>query len=57
MIEFHYCSMVAGTGSAAATSGSGASVGLEHTNGSEGIQHSFNTASSVSPANALRFTP
>ena len=57
MIEFHYCSLVAGTGSAATTTGGSATIGLESPTGAEGVQHSNNVASSVSTANALRFTP
>ncbi|MDP1922212.1 MAG: hypothetical protein Q8L14_38595 [Myxococcales bacterium] len=57
VVEFHYCSLVAGTGSALAVSGSGATVGLENSAGTAGVQHSFNTGSSVNTTDALRFTP
>ncbi|MDP3233357.1 MAG: hypothetical protein Q8N26_11320 [Myxococcales bacterium] len=57
VVEFHYCSLVPGTGTANAVSGSGATVGLENLMGTTGVQHSFNTASSVNTTDAYRFTP
>ena len=57
VVEFHYCSLDPGTGLATAVSGSGATIGLENTAGTEGVQHSFNTANSVNTTDALRFTP
>jgi hypothetical protein len=57
VVEFHYCSLNPGTGLATAVSGSGATIGLENTAGTEGVQHSFNTANSVNTTDALRFTP
>jgi hypothetical protein len=57
VIEFHYCTMAANGGSATRTTGNSATIGLENATGTIGVQHSHNTATSVSPANALRFTP
>jgi hypothetical protein len=57
VIEFHYCSLVANGGSATRILGDSASVGVEDGAGTAGVQHSFDTANSVSTANALRFTP
>lgn len=55
VIEFHYCAM-APDGNVRAT-GSSATIGLENLAGTSGVQHSFNTASSVATGKALRFTP
>ncbi len=57
VIEFHYCSLVANAGSATRILGNSATVGVENLAGSAGVQHSFNTASSVNTTAALRFTP
>lgn len=55
IIEFHYCAM-APEGNVRAT-GSSATIGLENMTGTIGVQHSFNTASSVASGKALRFAP
>ena len=57
VVEFHYCALTPGMGTMAAVTGGGATVGLENAAGTLGIQHSLNTAASVSTATALRFTP
>ena len=57
VIEFHYCSLVANTGSATDATGASATIGLENAAGTEGVQHSFNQAAAVDTVNALRFTP
>ncbi len=57
VIEVHYCALSANGGSATRILGSTATVGLENPAGTAGVQHSFDTANSVSTANALRFTP
>lgn len=57
VVEFHYCTLTPGSGTMAAVTGGGATVGLENAAGSVGIQHSLNTAASVSTSTALRFTP
>ncbi len=57
VIEFHYCTLTAGSSTAARVSGGSATVGLENATGSAGALHSYNTASSVDTTNALRFTP
>jgi len=57
VIEFHYCTLAAGTGTTAAVTGAGATVGLENGAGTIGVLHSFDTAGSVSTSAALRFTP
>ncbi len=58
VIEFHYCSLVSNTGgSLTRPFGSEATVGVENAAGTEGVQHSFNTAASVNTTTALRFTP
>ena len=54
VIEFHYCSL---TGTSGQETGSQASIGLENLAGTTGLQHSFNTAGSISTANGLRYTP
>ncbi len=57
VVEFHYCTLDAGAGSATRVTGDSATVGLESSTGSEGLEHSFNAASSVSTTQAIRFTP
>ena len=57
VIEFHYCNLAPGAGSLPETTGASATIGLENAAGTDGVQHSTNTASAVSTANALRFTP
>ena len=57
VVEFHYCTLDAGTGSATRVTGDSATVGLESATGNEGLEHSFNAASSVSTTQAIRFTP
>jgi hypothetical protein len=44
------------SGSQRAT-GLSATVGIEDHAGTEGVQHSFNTAAAISDTQALRFTP
>jgi hypothetical protein len=56
VIEVHYCSVTPGMNAGFAT-GSSASVGMESGTGRTGLQHSFNTAMSISTATALRWTP
>ena len=57
VIEFHYCTLDASTGSATRVTGNSATVGLESATGNEGVEHSFNIAGSVSTTQAIRFTP
>ncbi len=56
VIEFHYCTLTAGA-MAPLVTGSSATIGIENVAGTSGRQHSFDTAMSVSAANAIRFTP
>jgi len=56
IVEFHYCTLTAGTSGDRVT-GNSATVGIESLDGTNGFEHSFNTPMSVSTANALRFTP
>jgi hypothetical protein len=55
VIEFHYCSLSDAMN--AFLTGSSATIGIENQDGSRGVQHSLNTGSSITLANALRFTP
>ncbi|MFO0659451.1 MAG: myxococcus cysteine-rich repeat containing protein [Polyangiaceae bacterium] len=58
VIEFHYCTLASTTSTGAArVTGGSATVGIESINGQKGIQHSYNTASSISTATGIRFTP
>jgi len=50
VVEIHYCSLTGADGASA-------TVGIEDQAGATGVEHSFNTAASVSTANAFRFTP
>jgi hypothetical protein len=56
VIELHYCTLTPSP-MADRVTGSSATVGLENGSGTDGVQHSFDAASSVSTANAIRFTP
>ncbi len=56
-VEIHYCDLQANGEIANAETGSTSTVGLEAQNGLSGVQHSFNTASSVNTTDALLFTP
>ena len=44
-------------GSEARTTGSLATVGVENADGTVGVQHSYNAATSVATGTGLRFTP
>ncbi len=57
VIEFHYCTLAANSGSATDVTGGSASVGLENATGDVGVQHSYGTASSVNTTDGIRFTP
>ena len=57
VIEFHYCSLAANGATTNRETGATATVGVENEAGTLGVQHSFNTASSVNTTDALRFTP
>ncbi|MBL8921238.1 MAG: hypothetical protein JNJ54_20410 [Myxococcaceae bacterium] len=57
VIEYHYCAMNPNTGSATRVTGDSATVGLEDSTGTIGVEHSFNTAMSVGTGVGLRFTP
>jgi hypothetical protein len=50
-IEFEYCAITGGDASAHAT------IGLENTSGSAGIQFAYNMAAAVSTGTSLRFAP
>jgi hypothetical protein len=54
VIEIHYCTI---TGTTAAVTGGSATIGIENSIGSFGIQHSYNMGSSISMANAIRYAP
>lgn len=54
VIETHACAMM---GTDARVRGSSATVGIEDATGTLGSQASYNTADSVAPANAQRYTP
>lgn len=56
VIEFHYCSITPGSSATRAT-GDSATVGVENRDGTQGHQHSYNTAGSISTMNAIRLTP
>ena len=55
VIEFHYCTLTPSDDTRA--SGDSATVGIENTAGDVGVQHSNDTAASISTATAIRFTP
>lgn len=55
VIEFHYCAISAI--SDPILTGSSASIGVESTSGTAAVLSSFNTANSITLANAIRFTP
>ncbi len=57
VVELHYCTLAANGGDVNRTSGSSATVGLESLDGSRGVEHSFDTPSSISTGLGLRFTP
>jgi len=57
VVEFHYCSLAAGSGSATRVTGDSATVGLESSTGAEGLEHSLDLGYSVSTTQAIRFTP
>ena len=56
VIELHYCAITPGAMPPLAT-GSSATIGIENADGTRGLQHSNNTAMSVSATTGLRFTP
>jgi hypothetical protein len=55
-IEVHHCAITAGADAMRATGGS-ATVGIESLDGSAGRQHSFDDATGISTARAMRFVP
>ena len=55
-IEVHYCALTAGMDAPRAAGGS-ATVGVESPDGTSGRQHSFNDATGLSTARAIRFVP
>jgi hypothetical protein len=59
VIEFHYCDLSgpADGGLPNLATGADSTIGLETPSGDGGVQHSYNTAGSVSTSSGLRFTP
>jgi len=57
VIQLHYCRLFTGGTSTARVTGSSATIGVENATGTDGFQHSFNMADSVSTAQAIRLTP
>jgi hypothetical protein len=57
VIEFHYCTLTPSASGPASVTGNSATIGLENATGMVGVLHSYNTAMSISTANALRYTP
>ena len=57
VIEFHYCVLSANAPLLPRVRGNSATVGFENMSGTRGFLHSFDTTSSVSTSQALRFTP
>jgi hypothetical protein len=56
-IEFHYCSLQANGGSNDLLTGSTSTIGLESLAGTEALQHSSDTANSITNGSGLRFVP
>jgi len=57
LVELHSCTLAVNAGDALRTSGGSATVGLESLDGTRGVEHSFDTPSSISTGLGLRFTP
>lgn len=57
VIELHYCALELNGGSMEQLTGSTSTIGLENLAGTEGVQHSFDQANSISSGAALRFVP
>ncbi len=57
VIQFHYCTLTPASATDTRITGSSATIGLENLTGSTGVPFEYNTASSVTAATALVFTP
>ena len=56
VVELHYCVLQPGNNATFAY-GASATVGLEDASGTDGIEHTHNTANALGTTDALRFTP
>lgn len=57
VVEFHYCSINAGTSTDGRASGNSATIGIESLTGATGVQAGFNRPNSAVTGGAVRFTP